>query len=326
MEGGPGRGNDRPKRTEKTWVNEKFQYLALMGLCLIGTLPLEFRFGARVYRRPRELFMAMLVPFVAFNVVNEIAVNRELWRYSTRFTTGVRLPRHYPIEEVVFFIAVPLCALLTFEAASNVYAGLVRSPLGRVVRRPLQLWTRPEERGQQGLASRSVSFQRFLSGLLLASSGLLLLFELWLHRSRFSSVTMAGDGLLRSIDWDVPEYPVMAVGLLAGVSFLELRFWRTGVFRLRAYWSTMAICIGFMFVVNGWLTKASAPIVVYSRDEFSGLRPIWDIPLEDFGFGIALLTLVLMSWVRTVGLGRESVGRESSGRDVSEISQQSDSA
>ncbi len=60
----------------------------------------------------------------------------------------------------------------------------------------------------------------------------------------------------------------------------------------------MVICLGFMVLVNGWLTKLSAWIVFYSEDEFSGLRPIWDIPLEDFGFGIALLTLVLMSWVR----------------------------
>ena len=62
----------------------------------------------------------------------------------------------------------------------------------------------------------------------------------------------------------------------------------------------MAICLMFMIPVNGWLTKLSAPVVLYAQDEFSGLRPIWDIPLEDFGFGIALLTLVLMSWVRVI--------------------------
>ena len=295
-------------------MTQKFQYLALLGLCLIGTLPLEFRFAARVWRRPKELFVAMLWPFVAFNVINEIAVNRELWRYATSFTTGIRLPRQYPIEEVVFFAVVPICGLLTFEAATNVYSGSVRSLLGRRRNRPLLLGRAKAaaeavadrvvadgfDSVDAGLRTcRSVSFQQFLSGLLLAACGLLLMFEMWFNRDHFSSVTRAGDGLLRRLDWNVPEYSVLAVGLVAGVLFLEQRFWHTGVFRLRAYWSTMAICLGFMVAVNGWLTKSSAPIVVYSHDEFSGLRPIWDIPLEDFAFGASLLTLVLMSWVRT---------------------------
>lgn len=294
---------------EPETVTQKFQYLALLGLCLIGTLPLEFRFAARVWRRPKELFVAMLWPFVAFNVINEIAVNRELWRYATSFTTGIRLPRQYPIEEVVFFAVVPICGLLTFEAATNVYSGSVRSLLGRRRSRPLLLGRADvaaeavaDRAGtvDAGLrSSRSVSPQQFLSGLLLASCGLLLMFEMWFNRDHFSSVTRVGDGLLRRLDWNVPEYSVLAVGLLAGVLFLEQRFWHTGVFRLRAYWSTTAICLGFMVAVNGWLTKLSAPIVVYSRDEFSGVRPIWDIPLEDFAFGIALLTVMLMSWVRT---------------------------
>lgn len=284
-------------------MNEKFQYLALMGLCLLGTLPLEFRFAARVWRRPKELFIAMIGPFVVFNVLNEVAVNRELWRYAVRYTTGVRLPRHYPIEEVVFFIVVPICGLLTYEAASNVYAGSVRSVLGRVRPQPMHVGAvKPAatlETGRPNRSSRSVSLQQFLSGLLLAACGLLLTFEMWFNRDRLSSVTRAGDGLLRSIDLNVPEYLVLAVGLISGVVFLEQRFWRTGVFLMRAYWSTMVICFGFMILVNGWLTKASAPIVIYSRDEFSGLRPVWDIPLEDFAFGFALLTLVLMSWIRT---------------------------
>lgn len=299
-------------------MTQNFQYLALLGLCVIGTLPLEFRFAARVWRRPKELFVAMLGPFVTFNVINEIAVNRELWRYANSFTTGIRLPRHYPIEEVVFFAVVPICGLLTFEAATNVYSGSVRSLFGRRRNQPLLLGRAEAaaeavaDRAGTGVAvdavgavnaglrsSRSVSLQQFLSGLLLAACGLLLMFEMWFKRDHFSSVTRAGDGLLRRLDWNIPEYSVLAVGLLAGVLFIDQRFWHTDVFRMRAYWSTMAICLGFMVAVNGWLTKASAPIVVYSRDEFSGLRPIWDIPLEDFAFGIALLTLMLMSWVRT---------------------------
>ena len=59
----------------------------------------------------------------------------------------------------------------------------------------------------------------------------------------------------------------------------------------------------FQVPVDGWLTKRSAPIVVYNPREFSGVRFPWDIPLEDFAYGFALVTLVLVLWVRQAGRG-----------------------
>lgn len=43
------------------------------------------------------------------------------------------------------------------------------------------------------------------------------------------------------------------------------------------------------------------PIVLNSPDEHLGLRAPWDIPVEDFGFGWAMVTLTLVVWCR---LGR----------------------
>jgi lycopene cyclase domain-containing protein len=273
-------------------VSERYQYLSLMTLCLLGTLFLEFRFDARIWRRPKELVLALLVPFAVFNFVNEVAVWRKLWWYSDRFTTGIRLPRNYPIEEVVFFIAIPICALLTFEAATAVYDGRVKSAFGK------QLSSHVQGEATDSGHTRSISVKVFLAGLFAAACAGLLLVELWLHRDSLEQFRGAGRDVLAATDSDLREYPIVAVGLLAGVAFLEWAWWRTGVFRKRAYWSTMAINMFFMVLVNGWLTKLSAPIVMYAEDEFSGLRPIWDIPIEDFGFGIALLTLVIMSWLR----------------------------
>ena len=41
---------------------DRYQYLLLMAGCLLVTLPLEFVFGARVWRRPRQLLLFALVP------------------------------------------------------------------------------------------------------------------------------------------------------------------------------------------------------------------------------------------------------------------------
>ena len=109
---------------------DRFQYLILMGLCLLITLPLEVVFGARVWRSPRRLVRAMAVPVAIFVVWDMLAISWDNWDYNPRYVTGWRLPGNLPVEEITFFIVIPICCLLTYEA------------VGRVMRRevPLVEW------------------------------------------------------------------------------------------------------------------------------------------------------------------------------------------
>ena len=97
----------------------------------------------------------------------------------------------------------------------------------------------------------------------------------------------------------IGEYTGAALVAVVAVVALEVAWLRTGLFRTRAYWLSMGIILFFMVLVDGWLTKLSAPIVLYNPDEFSGIRFPWDIPVEDYLFGFALLTLVMLLWDRT---------------------------
>jgi lycopene cyclase domain-containing protein len=90
--------------------------------------------------------------------------------------------------------------------------------------------------------------------------------------------------------------PAIVAALAVGV--LEFTVLRTGLFRRPAYWLSLLIVIGFQIVVDGWLTKLSAPIVVYDNRQTSGIRFPLDIPIEDFFFGFALVTAVLLLWER----------------------------
>jgi lycopene cyclase domain-containing protein len=95
------------------------QYLVLMLLCLAVTLPLEFVLGARVYRQPRRI-MAVLIPTAAVFVAWDwIAVDRGHWAFVSRYLTGLRLGP-LPVEELVFFVAIPVCTLLTFEVVQRI--------------------------------------------------------------------------------------------------------------------------------------------------------------------------------------------------------------
>ena len=71
----------------------------------------------------------------------------------------------------------------------------------------------------------------------------------------------------------------------------------------------MAIVLGFQVAVDGWLTKLSAPVVVYSSRQVTGLRGPWDIPVEDFLFGFALVTAALLAWERQGSRDRADGGR-----------------
>jgi lycopene cyclase domain-containing protein len=93
-------------------------------------------------------------------------------------------------------------------------------------------------------------------------------------------------------------YTLWAAVAVVAVVAIELAWARTGIFRRRAYWITIAITWAFQVPVDGWLTKLSAPIVIYNPKELTGIRFPWDIPVEDFAYGFALVTLVLVLWVR----------------------------
>lgn len=95
---------------------DQYQYLLLMGACLLVTLPLELVLGARVWHRPRLLVLTLLPVVVAYSLWDAVAIARGVWSYSEVFTTGVLLPLDLPVEELAFFVVVPICGLLTWEA------------------------------------------------------------------------------------------------------------------------------------------------------------------------------------------------------------------
>ncbi len=93
-------------------------------------------------------------------------------------------------------------------------------------------------------------------------------------------------------------YPTLAAVAAVVVVLIELFVVRSGILRSKAYWLSMLIVFGFMVAVDGWLTKLSAPIVLYRDSDVSGIRPIWDILVEEYAYAFALLTGVILIWDR----------------------------
>jgi lycopene cyclase domain-containing protein len=112
----------------------------------------------------------------------------------------------------------------------------------------------------------------------------------------------------------VPDYTVLTVIAVVAVVVLELAWLKTGIFTSLQYWLAMAIVFAFQVLVDGWLTKLSAPIVVYNSETMLDIRAPWDIPIEDFGFGFAMVTLAIVLWRRATNRiqppAREEAERE----------------
>ena len=95
----------------------------MLGLCLVATVPLEFAFGLRDLRDPRRLVRALALPVVVFVVWDLVAIERQTWWYNDRYVTGWELPLGLPVEELLFFLVIPLVGLLSYEAVRRVLGG-----------------------------------------------------------------------------------------------------------------------------------------------------------------------------------------------------------
>jgi lycopene beta-cyclase len=95
----------------------------LLSACLLITLPLEFVLRARVYRRPIALLAAVLPVVIIFSIWDLVGIYRNHWTYNPRFVTGIELPFGLPLEELGFFVVIPICGLLTYEAVGAMISG-----------------------------------------------------------------------------------------------------------------------------------------------------------------------------------------------------------
>jgi lycopene cyclase domain-containing protein len=88
-------------------------YLLVLAACVVVTLPLELVLGARVYRQLRRLALTLLPVLLVFLTWDVLAIAARQWHYHR--LTGLHVG-NLPVEEIAFFVVVPVCSLLTLEA------------------------------------------------------------------------------------------------------------------------------------------------------------------------------------------------------------------
>ena len=92
-----------------------WSYVAMLAFCLAGTLPLVAVFRLSVLRQPRRLALTVLLAGTPFLVWDLYATHAGHWHFDAAQTLPPRVAG-LPLEEVAFFVVIPVVAVLTLEA------------------------------------------------------------------------------------------------------------------------------------------------------------------------------------------------------------------
>jgi lycopene cyclase domain-containing protein len=98
----------------------RFAYVGVLAFVVVGTGWLEVVLRTRVYARWRRLLAALVPVVVLFCLWDLYAIAAGHWTFDPARTTGVVLPGGLPLDEVLFFVVVPIAAVLTLEAVRSV--------------------------------------------------------------------------------------------------------------------------------------------------------------------------------------------------------------
>ena len=96
------------------------QGLVDLGFVLVGSLWLELVLHTRVLRRWRRLLLSMVLPVAVFMLWDAYAIAQDHWYFNTDRILNIIVFAGVPIDELLFFICIPLASILTLEAVRSV--------------------------------------------------------------------------------------------------------------------------------------------------------------------------------------------------------------
>jgi lycopene cyclase domain-containing protein len=211
----------------------KLEYLLLDFAVLFGPLVMSFEKQIRFVTRWRMAFPAIFIVAPPFWIWDALVTGRH-WQFNDNYTLPARL-FSLPLEEYLFFIAVPFAALFIWEV--------------------INFHIKPCQSRWLPYAGRVLSLSP-VCGLVFFLSG--------------------------------REYSGLMLIALGAAALLDLIL-RTRLFaQLNLLYYLAAVTI-FTLIFNGYLT--ARPVVLYDEQYQVGVR-LGTIPLEDFGYGFALVLLV----------------------------------
>jgi lycopene cyclase domain-containing protein len=97
-----------------------FGYLAMIVFTIFGSFWLELFLKVGVLRRIKRALLAIAPVALIFIIWDAYAIRSGHWRFDKFQILGIYGPFGIPLEEYLFFIVVPIAAIMTIEAVRAV--------------------------------------------------------------------------------------------------------------------------------------------------------------------------------------------------------------
>ena len=98
----------------------RYSYVAILVFVMAGCLWLEVVLRTRVFRRWLRLVLAIAPALILFAIWDVYAIAEGHWWFDEELILGIHLPGELPLDEVLFFVAIPIASILTLEAVRSV--------------------------------------------------------------------------------------------------------------------------------------------------------------------------------------------------------------
>ena len=95
-------------------------YSAMLAFTIAGSFWLEIFLKIRVLKRFNKVIKALIPGFLLFVSWDAYAVSRGHWRFDPAQILGIYGPFKIPLEEYLFFLIVPIAAIMTISAVTKV--------------------------------------------------------------------------------------------------------------------------------------------------------------------------------------------------------------
>lgn len=110
---------------------QKFGYMAMLLFTVCGSFWLEIILKTSVIRRWRRALLSILPISFLFLVWDAYAIAQGHWFFNRERMLGIYGPFNIPLEEFLFFIIVPMAAILTIEGVTTVKPHLREKEFGK---------------------------------------------------------------------------------------------------------------------------------------------------------------------------------------------------
>lgn len=98
----------------------KFGYVAMLTFTVVGSFWLEIALKVRVLKRIKRALMSIIPIAILFLIWDAYAVASGHWDFDPDQVLGIYGPFGIPLEEYLFFIIVPMAAIMTIEGVRSV--------------------------------------------------------------------------------------------------------------------------------------------------------------------------------------------------------------